>query len=228
MKEKARAAPLFQVGLDGMRLPTGAQLGRLRKKFASVPALRLPGLLSPDLCRYLLEQIARFRFLADAAYDRPRNFKSPEVIVARTLSALLSEPTLCEAVGAVTARRVRTFSGVFSRHIQGGRQPWHGDIVKGQARVAGLAVNLSARPFEGGQFQLRRKHSVRPLATIPYEDPGDGCLFEIDRKWQHRGAPVLGPAPKILFVGFFYSGDAAGRPGIFRVEPARGSADAAS
>jgi len=210
--------PFFQVGLDGVRLPSRARLKSLRRDYASFPVLKLPGFLSPGLCRHVVEQTARFRFIHEPLYERSSNFKEPEVMAARALSAVLSEPALCRAVGEVISCGVKEFEGVFSRHLTGARMLWHGDVSEGLHRVAGLSINVSAAPFEGGCFQFRREGSSQAKVTIPYGNPGNAVLFMIDPRWQHRGTPVLGAAPKTIFLGFFYADDAANLSRIYTPE----------
>src|SRR5438552_16205534 len=71
---------------------------------------------------------------------------------------------------------------------------WHSDLVEG--RQIGMSLNLSARPYEGGIFEIREAATERRLAAIANVGPGDAILFRIDPALEHRVTDVRGVAPK--------------------------------
>lgn len=79
--------------------------------------------------------------------------------------------------------------------------PWHDDLSEG--RMVGFSINLSPRPFQGGEFLIRERlnHDVRAeVHNIGY---GDAILFEVSPELEHCVRPVLGDVPRIACAGWF-------------------------
>jgi hypothetical protein len=127
--------------------------------------------------------------------------------VSALLLFKLCDAEMFDLVEAVTGRRPADFRGRTYRMLPGTAHvsPWHDDAVQG--RIAAFTVNLSARPFEGAQLQIKDVASGDLLTEVDDLDFGDAVLIEISRAYQHRNSPLLGTVPKTSYAGFFYPGE---------------------
>lgn len=85
---------------------------------------------------------------------------------------------------------------------EGGEFKWHNDLVTG--RRIGFAVNLSAHPYEGGEFMLRRSDDHSISATVQNTGYGDAIFFPIAEQLEHRVLPLKGTTPRITCAGWFF------------------------
>jgi hypothetical protein len=196
--------PLIQVGQSGTADSlSSARVRRLRRRFRSIPVLRLPGLLEPTLRRFLIERTRRLRLVPSAAYDRAEDL--PDVRLGNVVSALLSDPAFCKTISAIIGKTACGFRGTFCRRRSGAARfsRWHADML-GSHRLVGLTINLSPAPFKGGVFQIRSRRAPRREWSFSHGAAGDAMLFGIGERWQHRGTRIEGRHAKTIFVGFFY------------------------
>ena len=79
---------------------------------------------------------------------------------------------------------------------------WHDDM-NDRARKLAIVINLSGRPFQGGQFQLRRKGADGLLLAFDHVEPGSALLFAVRPELEHRVLPVTGTNPRRVYAGWF-------------------------
>jgi hypothetical protein len=79
---------------------------------------------------------------------------------------------------------------------------WHSD-TKDPQRQVGFSMNLTPERFHGGVFELRDRHTLKPLARVHNTGPGDALLFRISSDLQHRVTAVHDDVAKIACAGWF-------------------------
>ncbi|HEX4046831.1 MAG TPA: hypothetical protein VH309_03305 [Elusimicrobiota bacterium] len=196
--------PAFQISrgrIESFLTPGRARA--LRAEFARSHVIRLPGLLEPALLRRIQQEMAASTFYAARSEDFDRRCRPKARDLDVLLTILLNAPTVFRAIESLTGLSdVRGVSGRVYRMLpRKHRLDWHGDNFP--ARLCALTVNVAAKPFKGGAFQLRRKPDG-PISSHEIGAPGDGLLFRISPELIHRSAPVLGRTPKDIFACFAF------------------------
>jgi hypothetical protein len=183
-------------------------IARLRLEFAETGCALMPGFLAPDIVRPLMEWVKSARFEETQETDHHRGVFGTTLAAPGTEPALFllkfilnrkdlyrfsEEVTGCERIANFHGRLHRTVANT-SQHID-----WHQDLVEG--RTLGISINLSSEVYTGGVFEIRDP-GRRVTAAVRRGDPGDACLFRIDRGWQHRLTTVESGC-RTVGVGWF-------------------------
>jgi hypothetical protein len=174
--------------------------------FAADRRFLLPGLIAPDLLSTVLRRLERGPFeprVAVRVHPPATDLKLRDRDLHGLLHFLLNDAAVVAFVRAIAADRAITgFGGAVYRMqpAAGHRDSWHSD-ADGNRRV-GLTVNLSARPFEGGELSMRTRQGA-PLWTVANTGAGDGLLFAIDEGLEHQVQEVRGAEPKTALAGWF-------------------------
>ena len=79
---------------------------------------------------------------------------------------------------------------------------WHDDLHDTSRRLA-IIVNLSDRPFAGGQFQLRRKGESELLLRHNHPQAGSVLIVAVRPELEHRVTPVSDGGPRRIYAGWF-------------------------
>jgi hypothetical protein len=108
---------------------------------------------------------------------------------------LVEQITGCAEIGHFEGRVYRMLSSA-DHHDQ-----WHSDV--GMGRMVALSVNLSAQVYEGGVLEIRDHESKRVIHRIENTGFGDGIIFRVTPRLQHRVSNVEGKAGKTAFAGWF-------------------------
>jgi hypothetical protein len=183
-----------------------AALDALRAEFARRHCVRLPSLLEPDLADRLAGRLDEATFVEHVHPGIGSNRElclraDPTVAV---LQLLLSGDAVVRAVEAITGcapigsltGRVYRMSGPRGHH-----DAWHDDVA--DHRLVGLTVNLSPRPYRGGDLQIRDRASRRVLCEMAPRGLGDALVFRLRVDLQHRVTDVEGEVPRTAFAGWF-------------------------
>ncbi len=106
------------------------------------------------------------------------------------LSLIFSEPSLITFVERITGKAGIEFTEVGIQRMQGANHfiDWHCD--NNGYRFSALSVNLSAEPYEGGDFQIKNISPERVLGSLHNQRAGDAHLFNIGPELRHRVTPV--------------------------------------
>jgi 2OG-Fe(II) oxygenase superfamily len=200
--------PLLEATRAGVTVRDRAGLAALRAEFERDHVVRLRGLLDHDLLETVRTLIAKGRFSTreDAGIAVELCLEAGRALDLVTF--VMNAPQVREAVAIVTgnaqtsiiAGRIYRFDPAVPHH-----DSWHDDASAG-TRLIGFSVNLGA-PFEGGEFQIRRKNDDR-VVTIANIGAGDAILFAIGSEFEHRVRPVHGTTPKTAFAGWFVAAEA--------------------
>lgn len=171
----------------------------------------LQGLLGPallDLLRPRLEHTAWSDF---AHGSIGTEVVSEDVHAVSMLHFAINSPAAIDAIRTIcTCDDITWFDGrIFRMDPSAGHyDSWHDDFLDG--RLIGMSVNLSFEPYEGGQFEIRRKNTDAPLGRIANLVAGDASLFRLAGDLEHRVAPLAGTRPRTAFAGWFRRG----QPGL--------------
>ncbi|MCU1383745.1 MAG: hypothetical protein JWL71_2442 [Acidobacteria bacterium] len=183
---------------------TGESLAALTAAFSRSQCVQLPSLLDPSLVTWAQQAIARGRFR-----DKTHGEAATELCLdadpcVGALHFLVNDPAVYRLVEALAAcGPVRSFFGRVYRHVPGAGHfhDWHGDVTRD--RLIGMSINLSAAPYAGGLFEIRRVGTERPLASLANHGAGDAILFGLGDTLEHRVTALHGSAPKTAFAGWF-------------------------
>ena len=123
---------------------------------------------------------------------------------------LLNQPRLFDAIAELTGceAAIRCFRGRSFKLFPGGEYfiDWHNDNPR-SGRLFGLTIDLSPKPCGGG-FQIRSRKTEEVFQTVTGTRFGDAYLFRIHGSLEHRSLPVEGPAPRCVYLGWFFGAGA--------------------
>jgi hypothetical protein len=186
-----------------VRSPT-ADATALRAEFRDKACVRLESFIEPRLMARIQAQVAAATF-ADRAHGSISTelCMQPHACVG-VLHFLVNDPAVFRLVEDLSGcRGLRTFIGRVYRLLadRGHYDSWHSDLLNDHH--VGMSINLSAEPYEGGVFEIRRIGTETPLASLPNIGAGDAILFAIADDLEHRVTPMTGTAAKTAFAGWF-------------------------
>jgi len=188
-------------------VPSELAISRLRERFEEEHHILITRFLDASLLGYIQRNISDGDF-----YPRSHDRLATELCLnqgkAHTLLYfLLNNQILFRFIEAVTGcGRIGCFEGRGYRIVpgQGHFDDWHNDIYGG--RLVAISINLSKEIFEGGELQIRDRHSTRILSEVANIGSGDAVIFRLSDDLQHRIADIRGNVPKTAFAGWFKSG----------------------
>lgn len=183
-----------------------------RQTFRQRHCVLLPQLLDPSVLTYALPRLAneRNRLYVYEDHNTQELRFGNEHPVNNLLYLLLQQRPFLQAVDDICGcdGNLRQVSGrYFELHPSAGHfQHWHQDCAL--ERILGIVINLSPRPYAGGQFQLRHTITRQMVATAAGQ-LGDCHLFRIHRRLEHRTTPLEGTVPRCVYAGWVNGEDAA-------------------
>ncbi|MGE0040497.1 MAG: 2OG-Fe(II) oxygenase [Vicinamibacterales bacterium] len=209
------APPPLQATRRGWRIAGDLARSGAPRLFAERSLLRLPRLLDEELLGVVGRRLAAGDFrtrVATRVYPPAVDLKLHDDVTHGLLHFLLNDPVLLDAVRTITDRpEIGGFVGAVYRLLPGAghQDSWHDDCDGN--RLVALTLNLGEVPFEGGEFELRRKGETALLARVANTGPGDGVLFAIADALEHHIAPMAGTVAKTALAGWFCMDPAARR-----------------
>jgi 2OG-Fe(II) oxygenase superfamily len=204
---------MLEITQSGTISNTGDQSDRLRQEFTQRHCVILPQLFAPGLVRTLLQQIESAKFYRNrVADDLTREFAQDLTICQNEIALhvvhfVLNNPRVFRAIEEITGcSRIGSFGARIYCGLPNGHHhlDWHDDTDCPE-RLLGLSINLSAKPYDGGAFQLRDKNSRQILCKLQKVKPGDAHLFRIAPTLQHRVTRVEGQNSRTSAAGWFLS-----------------------
>jgi hypothetical protein len=195
---------MIQVSASGARVGlTPARRRRLRARFKTRGAVKLPGIVAESLLPRLQERAesCRYRPVAKRPWDR-RVFADDPAFVT-LLILLFRDLEIFQAVRDISGcGMVRRVTGAVFRTVPGTGQilDWHRDGGKG--RAVALSVNISPGKFRGGSLEMRRGR--KNLGRTNYSRPGDAALFGLSPRLFHRSTPLLAGKDKTILTIWFH------------------------
>lgn len=178
----------------------------LRSRFEMAHWVLIPAMLDPQLHSLVLSSIEQGHW-RERKYERS-GYHYEAVLEAGTavniLQFISNTPRFLETIGEITGFGSLTwFEGRVYRMKPGAGHTtrWHDDYKDG--RLIGMSLNLSARIFQGGLFQMRERKSRRMVVEIGNTGLGDAILFRISKDLEHHLTGVPTGHPKTAFAGWF-------------------------
>lgn len=203
----------MEIAKSGFNSNTEA-LERLRNEFIPQQCSVIPHFLSFRLAQQVSQELEHAEFAvyttlrpSGTVLDTEMKISGSNVWV-HALHLLLNDQRLFDAIEYITGcPKIASFQGRISRHSPNcnHHSDWHDDRDVENERLVGISINLSARPYSGGQFQIRRKGEERTLAVVSHFNPGAAHIFTIADALHHRVTAVCGDSPRTALAGWFRS-----------------------
>jgi hypothetical protein len=197
----------LQITRAGVVRPTQAETAALARAFDDHHVVLLKKFLDPAILGRLQARLAQAGAWKANVHDLV-NGPSTELVCSDEipvglLMAMFHDRTLWDTVAAISScDPIRSFDGRVYRMDPGAHQDvWHTD-ANGDYMVT-LSLNLTDRPFTGGELHLRDYASKRMCAEVANTGQGDAIIFRIDGGLEHIVTPVTGTVPKIAWAGWF-------------------------
>jgi hypothetical protein len=197
---------LTKSGLTGV-----ANVSELANQFEASHAFRLPRLVDTDLLAMISSRLEHCSWATqdDGTIAREALPSDPAPLSVLNFAANTSE--FIDLIRRITnTPEIKLFGGRVYRmeatvdHFDS----WHADIgTTQQDRLVGMSINLSSRPYQGGEFRLRDEASGEILFEHLNTGDGDAIFFRISPALKHMVTPLSGTEPKTAFAGWFRSGD---------------------
>ncbi|HEX4304140.1 MAG TPA: 2OG-Fe(II) oxygenase [Rhizomicrobium sp.] len=177
----------------------------IAEQFARDMTLVLDDLLTPKVQRLLLQHWSQAEF-RHRSVDKVGNrlLESPPragelmcfLLERAPLIAWIEKVTGCRPITSVYGKVTQLRAG-HAHEVY-----WHNDLNEPH-RVLAITINLGTEPYEGGRFEMRRRHSDNTLIHHDHNKPGSALVFAIGKDLLHRVTPVAGGGPRTVFAGWF-------------------------
>jgi hypothetical protein len=70
-------------------------------------------------------------------------------------------------------------------------------------RSLGVTINLGDIPYDGGDFEMRRKGEADLCCRHHHAAPGEALVFDVSAGLEHRVTPLSAGGPRTIFAGWF-------------------------
>lgn len=183
-------------------------VAQARQQFEDTQCALLADLLDPALLNMLRPRLEQTAWSDFAHGSIGTEVVSADLHAGSMLHFAINAPVVIEAVRAICGcNEITWFDGRIFRMdpAAGHYDSWHDDFL--EARLVGMSINLSFEPYEGGEFEIRRKKTNTPIGRIANSIPGDASLFRLSSDLEHRVAPLAGTSARTAFAGWFRSGE---------------------
>lgn len=168
-------------------------------------AVYLGQVLAPDFLMRLMQLCKQARFVDDPVRGVGHRETEQSGLISKALSlALRRSECLTWVAELVGAHSLNTAEGCIARTCANGRDAldWHDDLNDPRRHLA-ITINLSPDAYEGGQFELRNKHTKTTLFEHRHSEPGSAVLFDVSHELEHRVLPLTSGGPRCVFAGWF-------------------------
>jgi hypothetical protein len=199
----------LQITPAGLTVPSADETAGLARVFGAAHVVRLPALLHPAILQRLQARLAAEGTWKTFCHPLPGGEQATELVCTETiavglLTAMFHDAALFTFVRAVTAcDPIGSFHGrIYRMDPRAHADAWHDDA--NDKYLVALSLNLTDRPFAGGELHLRDRASRRVYAEAGNTGPGDAIVFRLDPALEHMVAPVTGDVPKIAWAGWFH------------------------
>jgi hypothetical protein len=204
---------MLQITRTKLQPASEESISVMRRQFYESQSLYLPRFVDTSLLAPITAG------LGTATFDETRHLDSKNEefardhtingshVVTHIFHLILNNPALFLTIQSITGcQSIGSFSGRIYRSTSAPNDhlSWHDDHSNPD-RLIGLSVNFSKVPYQGGVFQLRKKHSGVILNEIANTEPGSALIFRISSHLEHRITPVEGDNPKVAGAGWFSS-----------------------
>jgi hypothetical protein len=188
---------------------TDSELAAAQIQFQQFRAVACQHLLAPELLATVQRLCDTGIFVSNSTQPGHREVESPQR-AGRILNLALNRPEFLLLLEQVTGcgRLVSIGGSVAQTHPRPGDElTWHDDLVEPHRRLA-LVIHLGSAAYEGGNFELRRKHGEKRgelLAQYRHTEPGSALFFAVDSALEHRVLPLSAGGPRRVFAGWAFA-----------------------
>jgi hypothetical protein len=180
-------------------LATAATTAAIRDALATSGGAVFHDVLEPSLLQSLcgVARKAAFRQVDLEAYGLRGNDLSPSSALPFCIT--LARPAFMawlEAIGG--GDRIGHIEGHLVEMKPGNSLGWHRDAGLGIRRLA-LVLNLTEQPYQGGEFELRRRAPREPMLTYHAGTTGSLAVFRLGRNLEHQVTQVTSGGPRTTF-----------------------------
>lgn len=179
---------------------------KLRETFRDCHVIAIPGFLDVGFVSLLRGFLEKSVFRAQPIVQLgERHVEAPPGIIGKALTAGLRRPNLLRFLEETTDCGVLgSVEGELATYTPQPRQAlsWHDDRNDPRRRLA-ITINLGDAYYEGGTFELRKKHSGQLLCWHTHRAVGDALIFRVSDDLEHRVVPVLAGGPRHVYAGWF-------------------------
>ena len=203
---------MIQLTASGPRIVKDGEWIAQQRDFAQRHCAVLKGFVEASILNRIPSMLEACKFFAAEHTTGESKVFSKEFTMQNTdllpqvLFLLLNNSRLLKGMAEFTGseKSVRHFDGRGNKRCPGGEHyaSWHNDDVVD--RLYGLTINLSPRPFRGGDFEIRDKATKKVLHKVSESRFGDAFLFRIQHSLEHRVRPVQGDVPRYAYSGWFF------------------------
>ncbi len=193
--------------IEEMRTRILAEPTECQAEFASQSSLLVREPIAPRL----LERLMRGAAAATYTEDKVEGIGTREIELGRrvgaTIGLLLSRPVLLRWLEGVTGKTpLRAVAGQLAQTRANGQDilAWHDD-TQVPDRLLAVVLNLSDRPYTGGDFELRETGTANVLRSYRHHQPGSMLIFAVDKRLQHRVTALDSGGPRRVYAGWFQS-----------------------
>ena len=198
----------LQITPSGLTRPSDDEVAALARTFNTSHLVRFPALLHPSILRKLQARLAADGTWMTFVHPLPDGEQAIELVCTEKiavglLTVMFQDQALFSAIRAITGcDPIGSFQGRIYRMDAGAHgDAWHDDA--NDRYLVALSLNLTDRPFEGGELHLRDRATRRVHAEIANTGQGDAIAFRLDPALEHMVTPVTGAASKIAWAGWF-------------------------
>jgi hypothetical protein len=195
---------MIRLTRNGLEQP--ADLTELRSQLTAQGAIRLPGLLSPDLISAVTGRIEGGIWRENIHAGINRELLLDDDVTLELLHFLFNRHEFLETISQLVGEEpLGCFRGRVFRMMPGAEfeVDWHDDLTEDNRRAVGLSMNLGTMAYGGGEFEMRAADSGKQLFRSANVGCTDATLFRISEDLQHRVAPIRGDVPRTTFAGWF-------------------------
>ncbi|MDO8653369.1 MAG: 2OG-Fe(II) oxygenase [Undibacterium sp.] len=178
---------------------------KLQQRFQHTHAIILSDILEHQLLNKLqkiLETIEYFpRVIPVGIQDVGKHNRASSI-----LNLVLARPALYRWLeNLLDCDPIIGVEGAVMRLSHGQCLDWHDDM-NDERRALAITICLSDRPYQGGEFQIRRKKTKELLFSHLHSTLGTAVIFEINRELEHRVQEIHSAESRIVYAGWFLKG----------------------
>lgn len=202
---------MIRITQKGLVQPSESEILELQQEFTEKRSIVIPRLVEEKLLENILHGIANGEFfennhdqLKNGLYTLEDTLKSKN-IATHLIHFIVNNKELFRVIQQITGcSEIKGFKGRIYKLEPGGEHKldWHEDTFD-PTRVLAISINLSATPYEGGVFQIKRKNSDEILREVPCGNLGDAHIFDISNNLLHRVTATTGKHPRVAAAGWF-------------------------
>lgn len=175
----------------------------MRQDFQRLRALSVPDILEHQLLRQVQSVLATTEFSPRTLPALGRQDVGQQDRASGILNFVLARPALYRWLEQVTGcGPIGGIDGSVMRLRRGQYLDWHDDM-NDQRRAVAITICLSDTPYDGGQFQIRRKESASLLFSHLHKASGTALVFDIGRTLEHRVTEIVSGEARTVYSGWF-------------------------